>query len=397
MASNLSHIASKIQQEVSELQPGNEGQRLSLLQSARALVNELEKPHERIMRMCYHEGAIFMATKVLIDLGIFKILTKTAEPITASKLAQDTGADCALVERLLKHIAIEFFVDEAGPDTYVANDTTRCIASPGAQGTIEDTFQIVRVVSALPDFLRETNYVNPTDKDKSAWKYAYKTEQHFFEYVNSPGRERKLEAFCNHMEFKTVGLKWYEVPGIVEAAFGDAKVGKHDVLVVDVGGNGGHDLIGFHRAHPSMPGRLILQDLPAIIQSLDSAALAEQGIEVMGHDFFTPQPIHGAKAYYLKMCLHDWPNSECTQIPSQLKHALKPGYSRILLNEIVVPDEKAGWFETSVDILMMQVHSAQERREREWIGLVDAVGGLRVKHIWDVDGAVEKVIEIEAV
>ncbi|KFY89855.1 hypothetical protein V500_05419 [Pseudogymnoascus sp. VKM F-4518 (FW-2643)] len=397
MASNLTHIARKIQQEVSELQPGNEGQRLSLLHSARALVNELEKPHERIMRMCYHESAIFMATKVLNDLGIFRILAKTAEPITASKLAQDTGADCALVERLLKHVAIEFFVDEAGPDTYVANDTTRCIASSGAQGTIEDTFQVVRVVSAFPDFLRETNYVNPTDKDKSAWKYAYKTEQHFFEYVNSPGRERNLEAFCNHMEFKTVGLKWYEVPGIMEAAFGDAKVRKQDVLLLDVGGNGGHDLIGFHKEHPSMPGRLILQDLPAIIQSLDSAALSQQGIEVIGHDFFTPQPIHGAKAYYLKMCLHDWPNLQCIQILSQLKHALKPGYSRILLNEIVIPDENAGWFETSVDMLMMQVHSAQERREREWIGLVDAVGGLRVKHIWNVDGAVEKVIEIEAV
>lgn len=397
MTSNLAHIASKIQQQASELQPSNEEQRLSLLQSARALVNELEKPHERIMRMCYHESAIFMATKVLVDLGVFKILATTSTPITASKLAQDTGANRALVERLLKHVAVEFFVDEAGPDTYIANDITRCIASSGGQGTIEDTFQIVRVANAVPDFLRETNYANPTDKDKTAWKYAYKTDQHYFEYVNSPGRERNLEAFCNHMEFKTVGLKWYEVPEIMEAALGDAKVGKDDVLLIDVGGNGGHDLIGFHTAHPSMPGRLILQDLPAIIQSLDSAALAQQGIEVMGHDFFTSQPIHGAKAYYLKMCLHDWPNPQCIQILSQLKHVLKPGYSRILLNEIVVPDEKAGWFETSVDLLMMQVHSAQERREREWVALVDAVGGLRVKHIWDLDGAVEKVIEIEAV
>ena len=67
------------------------------------------------------------------------------------------------------------------------------------------------------------------------------------------------------------------------------------------------------------------------------------------------------------------------------------------MNEIVIPEEKAGWFETSVDMLMMQVHSAQERREREWIGLVHAVGGLVVRRIWDVEGAVEKVIEIEAV
>ena len=397
MASDLSHITSEIQQKATELQPGNEQQRLSLLQSARALVNELEKPHERVMRMCYHESALFMATKVLVDLGVFKILAETTEPITAAKIAQETGADSALVERLLKHIATEFFVHESGPDTYTANDITRCIASPGAQGTIEDTFQIVRVVDVLPDFLKQTNYANPTNKDKTAWKYAYKTDQHFFDYVNSPGRERKLQALRNHMEFKTVGLKWYEVPGIMEAAFGDAKVGKDDVLLIDVGGSGGHDLIGFHKAHPSMPGRLILQDLATTIQSLDSSALAQQGIEAMGHDFFTPQPVHGAKVYYLKMCLHDWPNTQCIQILSQLKSALKPGYSRILLNEIVIPEEKAGWFETSVDMLMMQVHSAQERREREWIGLVHAVGGLVVRRIWDVEGAVEKVIEIEAV
>ena len=125
MASDLSHITSEIQQKATELQPGNEQQRLSLLQSARALINELEKPHERIMRMCYHESALFMATKVLVDLGVFKILAETTEPITAAKLAQETGADCALVERLLKHIATEFFVHESGPDTYTANDITR--------------------------------------------------------------------------------------------------------------------------------------------------------------------------------------------------------------------------------------------------------------------------------
>jgi hypothetical protein len=84
MAPDLSHITSEIQQKASELQPGNEKHRSSLLQSARALVNELERPHERIMRMLYHEDAIFMGTKVLIDLGIFKILAKTTEPLSAA-------------------------------------------------------------------------------------------------------------------------------------------------------------------------------------------------------------------------------------------------------------------------------------------------------------------------
>lgn len=401
MIPDISHITSETRQ-VLELRPESETQRLSLLESARALVNKLEKPHERVMRMCYHEDAIFMATKVLVDLGIFQILAKStvAEPMTAAKLAQDTGADGALIERLLKHIATEFFVQETGPDKYAANDLTRCLASAEAQGAIEDTFQTVRVAGTLPEFLRENNYVNPMDKDKTAWKYAYNTHQHFFEYISSPGRERKLEAFRNHMQFKTVGLKWYEVPGIMEAVFGDAEVGqvsKDEVLLVDVGGSSGHDLAGFHKAHPFMQGRLILQDLPATINSLNSTALAQQGIEAMSHDFFTPQPVHGAKAYYLKMCLHDWPNPQCIKILSQLKSALMPGYSKILLNEIVIPEEKAGWFETSVDMLMLQVHSGQERREREWRGLVDKVGGLIVRRIWNVEGAVEKIIEIETI
>ena len=97
------------------------------------------------------------------------------------------------------------------------------------------------------------------------------------------------------------------------------------------------------------------------------------------------------------MILHDWPTTQCVEILSQLKSGLKPGHSRIVLNEIVIPKQNAGWFETSVDVLMMHVHSAQERREREWRELVGKVDGLKVTKIWDVEGAVEKVIEIDAV
>ena len=78
------------------------------------------------------------------------------------------------------------------------------------------------------------------------------------------------------------------------------------------------------------------------------------------------------------MILHDWPTTQCVEILSQLKSGLKPGHSRIVLNEIVIPEQNAGWFETSVDVLMMHVHSAQERREREWRELVGKVDGLKV-------------------
>ena len=74
-----------------------------------------------------------------------------------------------------------------------------------------------------------------------------------------------------------------------------------DVLLVDVGGGVGQDLLKFHAKHPDLRGRLILQDLPDVVNN----AKVPEYIEAMGHDFFTPQPIHGAKAYYLHSILHD--------------------------------------------------------------------------------------------
>lgn len=221
------------------------------------------------------------------------------------------------------------------------------------------------------------------------------TTDHYFEYINRPGRERAAEAFHNHMRFKTLGLKWHEMPNIISSVFGDYTASAEDVLMVDVGGSSGHDLVSFRSNHPDIPGRFVLQDLPEAIEAAKAAGeLQAKNIEAMEHDFFTPEPIAGARVYYLKMVLHDWPDEQCKQILTNLKPALKAGHSRILLNEIIIPEVGAGWFETSVDMIMLCAHSAQERRERDWRALVEGVGGLRVGNIWGVDGAVEKVIEV---
>lgn len=392
---DIASISENIQQQVSAFQADDETQRQILLQSARNLVKALEPPSERIGRMCYLDPLLFAATRVLLDLDVCQQLTAAETPMSASQLAETKGADPKLVERLLKHVCTEAFVQETGPDEYVANDSTRLIASPEGQGVIKDMFQIFKVGAAFPDFLKETKYANPTNKDVSAWKHSMGTTQHYFEYIFTPGREHMAEAFHNHMNFKTSSVKWHDSPELRSALFGYVSKSEKDVLIVDMGGSNGRDLVDFRKARPGQKGRLILQDLPATIEGTDTNALAAQGVEATAHDFFTPQPIKGAKAYYLKMVLHDWPDEQCRQILSNIKPALKAGHSRILLNEVVVPETGAQWYETSLDVLMMTVHSAQERREREWRALVESVGGLKVNKIWTVKGAVEKVIEIE--
>ena len=62
------------------------------------------------------------------------------------------------------------------------------------------------------------------------------------------------------------------------------------VLIVDVGGSIGHDLAEFATKHSGAPGRLVLQDLPAVLGQIASL---DGRIERMGYDFFTEQPVKG--------------------------------------------------------------------------------------------------------
>lgn len=60
-------------------------------------------------------------------------------------------------------------------------------------------------------------------------------------------------------------------------------------LLVDVGGNIGHDLDRFYQAHPETASRLYLEDLAEVV----SLSKCPAPVNKLGHDFFTPQPIKG--------------------------------------------------------------------------------------------------------
>ena len=86
---------------------------------------------------------------------------------------------------------------------------------------------------------------------------------------------------------------------------------------------------------PQYPGKLVLQELSEVIAAATEMGVAGHGIELQVHDFFTPQPIKGARAYFMRSVLHDWPDESCRRILYHLKDAMEPGYSRILINECV--------------------------------------------------------------
>ena len=66
------------------------------------------------------------------------------------------------------------------------------------------------------------------------------------------------------------------------------------VALVDIGGGLGKDLIKILKHYPTLKNHLILQDLPATIDSIsDEYSSKLEGIEVMAHNFFEKQKVIG--------------------------------------------------------------------------------------------------------
>ena len=68
-----------------------------------------------------------------------------------------------------------------------------------------------------------------------------------------------------------------------------AAINAETPVFVDVGGGIGSQCAILKTKLPKLPGRVILQDLPVVIQH----ALHTEGVENTAHDFWTEQPVKG--------------------------------------------------------------------------------------------------------
>ena len=170
-----------------------------------------------------------------------------------------------------------------------------------------------------------------------------------------------------------------------------AKTDPSSVLLVDIGGGEGHDIASFHRAFPDAPGKLILQDLPPVIdniKTLDSAITRHK------HDFFSPQPVHGARTYYLRYIFHDWPDADCLKIMQAIAGAMMPGYSKLVIFEWILPAKDVPLYPALLDINMMALLNGMERTEAQWRALL-AKAGLKMTRTYKIAEDAEGLIEAE--
>ena len=73
---------------------------------------------------------------------------------------------------------------------------------------------------------------------------------------------------------------------------------------------------------------------------------------------------------------------------------MEKGYSRILIDDYVLPNTGGSFRGPSMDLLMMLYASGMERTMRQWEQLLDD-SGLDIIKVWGVESGHEQVIECQ--
>jgi hypothetical protein len=243
----------------------------------------------------------------------------------------------------------------------------------------------------MPNYLESTGFKNVTG-GPGPFETSHDTTDGMFQFLNKrPALMSNFNAFMSgSLETRK---SWFETFPVDDILLDGASTDPESVLLIDIAGGEGHDVQAFHRQFPEVPGKLVLQDLPPTIdniKSLDSKIIRQK------YDFFTRQPIEGARAYYMRNCFHDWPSDRCVAIMKNIAAAMTPGYSKLLIFEWIIPAKDVPLYPALLDINMMAVLNGQERTEEQWKELLEQAG-LEVAKFWkaspDAEGLIEAVLK----
>ncbi|KAI1360956.1 S-adenosyl-L-methionine-dependent methyltransferase [Xylaria arbuscula] len=288
-----------------------------------------------------------------LETRLFKILTEQQQP-TNAELARRTNVDPVLMKRLLRYYQSFGMIDQPSDDY--------ALVSPGGRAGVPFHMEtLVPAFNALPGVLRQTNYANITEGANCPWHLGHKTDRQAFEWVKE--RPSILGHFISWMVSQHEGYPIFLDVVDFEKKF--AVQNANDPVFVDVRGAMGH--------------QLELTHYPAL-----------GGIETQSHDFFALQPVKGARAYYLRNVLHDWPDHKCVEILQNNKCAMTED-SRILIDEMVLFEHGASWRATRVDLAMSTCFAAMGRSRTDWDALLGKAG-LTISKLWrytdEVDGCI---------
>ncbi|KAK4251751.1 hypothetical protein C7999DRAFT_27829 [Corynascus novoguineensis] len=354
-----------------------QAQHLVLLERVDKVRSLLETPFDVIEKqqeiMCT-AGAMY----TLIMTGVIKMVPD-AGTITAEKLAAEANIDVSAIQRLMRVALVAGFFTETEPNTYAHNALSQAYQLHAQGPFFVLCMDFNKMFMALPDYFKTHKPEDLYDLKKSPFCFSVGREgKTYYEAIDENPEQRNIWNLCLQIIEKNMPISgmfpWESLKENVEKE-------PERPFFVDIAGGRGQALLKLQEEFPgAFGGKLILQDLPIVINTLKPEEIPN--IEPMSYDIFTPQPVKNAHVYFMRRLLHDFYPSVCIEILRNTVSAMGPD-SRLIVCDMLVPEKvepgrlkELYW----LDLNLMSI-SGKEKTLEEFHEMFDAVG-LELVKVW---------------
>ncbi|KAH8689425.1 o-methyltransferase-like protein [Talaromyces proteolyticus] len=354
--------------------PINDEKRNAFYAAYENLRKQIETPIDAAVRVIFG-GYDAIALKVAMDTQILNELAiAEGKPKSVIELSKPSGADPLLINRFLRVLAASGLVKETGEGEYAAVSLTGAFSDMSPLS--KSAFHLLygeNPLAKLPQYLQKTNYKNPDDSWNGPFQFAEPTDLQYFEWIQQHSQHQ--EAFTTHMALQRMerGPNWFEFYPVEERLLATDK-DTSKAFLVDLGGGVGHDLAAFAEKYPKLAPRLVLEDQEHVLADVDKQNFKlNPNIQRVPTDLFKPQSVKGAKTYYLRTVLHDWPDKQAKEILKNVYDAMSDD-SVLILNENALPDQNVSGFQARIDLFMMSILSGIDRTFKQFYSLLEENG-----------------------
>ncbi|KAL9607259.1 MAG: hypothetical protein Q9167_007812 [Letrouitia subvulpina] len=354
--------------------PTYETLRVNLNQTAKDLLLLVNGP-KNFLRTFHTSAYDLAACQVALDFGFFEAIPVHGTR-KLSELASAVGVDEGRVGSVIRLLATQRIFEEVGPDVFSHTATSALVAQNAEiRAAIHKQMdEFLQAASETSNWIKGSPH--GTDGYCSPFHYRHQAPLYDF-YDQNPVKGRR---FAEAM----IGVtKMNRKINELRDAFPWGSLGKG--TIVDMGGGNGHISKSLALDYPNLS--FIVQDnspvmLNQISQTTSSAAQPYDRVRFMHHSFFDPQPVAPASAYFIRSCIHNWPDEDCIRIFRALVPALERCASGtpFLINETILPDlgTRTGYEERDLrqlDLCMMVALGAKQRTRGEFQKLLKEADG----------------------
>ena len=218
--------------------------------------------------------------------------------------------------------------------------------------------------------------------------HSVRTGQPAFEHVHGMGT---YEYVTEHADVAAVyDSAMTSITRQTAAAIADGYDFDGVKTIVDIGGGHGTLLIDLLTAHPHLSGTVY--DLPHVVEgakpAIEAAGLADR-LYAVGGDCFEHIP-PGADAYITKSFIHSFDDEQASRVLRTIREAMPP-HGRVLVCEMVLPDDNEPHFGKLLDIEMLTQSADGRDRTQDQFRELFASAGLTLRKVHDTDSPVSVI------